>query len=308
MSNTAITQLVTHSGGFHADELLSTTILSRLFPQAEVIRSRAADWIAPATGRIVYDVGRAYDPAMGMFDHHQRPAPLRADGQPYSSFGLIWDWFGRDYLRAQAIPESDIESLHAGFDADFVLPIDLMDNGAIDPSAAGPLAGLTLPVLLESLKPVWDDHSPDAEDRAFAAALPLARSFVEAAIAGAAGKLRAEAIVRDAIARAGDDRILELPGPMPYRSAIDRAGADHFLFVVHPRGTDWALNGIRRDPGSFVQRADLPAAWAGLTDSALEEASGVKGARFCHNARFIAVADSRAAILRMAAIAVAEAT
>jgi uncharacterized UPF0160 family protein len=36
----------------------------------------------------------------------------------------------------------------------------------------------------------------------------------------------------------------------------------------------------------------------------LEDASGVKGAKFCHNARFIAVADTRDAILQMADIAV----
>jgi len=41
-----------------------------------------------------------------------------------------------------------------------------------------------------------------------------------------------------------------------------------------------------------------------LTDAALEEACGVLGAKFCHNARFIAVASSRDAILQMAALAV----
>lgn len=299
--------LVTHSGGFHADELLSSVILTRLFPQARILRSRDPAWITPAPDRIIYDVGRAHDPEAGIFDHHQRPAPLRADGQPFSSFGLIWDRFGRDYLRALAVPEADLEALHAGFDRDFVLPIDLMDNGAIDPSVAGPLADLTLPMLLESLKPVFDDRSPEADDRAFQQALPIARAFVEAAIARKAAKARAASVVTAAIARAGAGRVLELPMGMPFRSAVVAAGADHLLFVVHPRETDWALTGIRLQEDSFEQRADLPAAWAGLTDAALEAASGVPGARFCHNARFIAVADNRTAILRMADLAVAEA-
>jgi uncharacterized UPF0160 family protein len=76
------------------------------------------------------------------------------------------------------------------------------------------------------------------------------------------------------------------------------------LFVINPRGEDWTLNGIKLSNDTFEQRADLPEAWAGLTDGALEEASGVKGAKFCHNARFIAVAESREAILEMAQIAV----
>ncbi|WP_353471276.1 MYG1 family protein [Salipiger sp. H15] len=303
-----ITHLVTHSGGFHADELLSSVILTRLFPAAALLRTRDEAWITPGEGRIIYDVGRDYVHAQGIYDHHQKDAPLREDGQPYSSFGLIWTHFGMDYLRAMAVPEADLEGIHASFDAGFVLPVDLMDNGALSPSEAGPmLSDLTLPMLLESLKPVYDDTAPEAEDAAFAAALQIARAFVEAQVRRKAAKRRAEAQVKAAIETAGAGRVLELPQGMPFRSAVVEAGADHLLFVVHPRGTDWALNGIRKHADGFELRADLPAAWAGLTDAALEEASGVAGAKFCHNGRFIAVAGSRDAILQMAALAVTEA-
>ncbi|MET0747067.1 MAG: MYG1 family protein [Rhizobium sp.] len=297
--------LVTHSGGFHADELLSSVILTRLFPQARIVRSRAPEWIAAGPDRIIYDVGGSYDAAMQIFDHHQRGAPLREDGQPYSSFGLIWKHYGREYLAAAAVPAENIDTIHASFDASFVLPIDLMDNGALSPS--GPLAGLTLPALLEALKPVFDETDPEADDRAFHAALFIARSFVEARIARSAAKLRAEALVHQAIVDAGDGRILELPMGMPFRPAIIKAGAEQLLFVVHPRDKDWCLTGIRRADEGFELRADLPAAWAGLTNGDLEAASGVAGASFCHNGRFIAAAKSREAALAMAGLAVAEA-
>lgn len=300
-----LTYLVTHSGGFHADELLSSAVLTRLYPGAQIIRSRDPAWITPASDRIIYDVGRAYDVPAQIFDHHQRDAPLRADGQPYSSFGLIWQHFGHAYLRDFGIPESDAAQIHQDFDTDFVLPVDLMDNGALNPAAAGPLlADLTLPVLLESLKPVFDDADPAAETRAFHGALAIARAFVEAAIRRKAAKYRAEAMVLQAIAAAGAGQVLELPQGMPFRAAIDKAGADHLLFVIHPRDTDWALTGIRKSASGFEQRADLPASWAGLTDAALEQASGVIGARFCHNGRFIAVAATRDAIVAMARLAV----
>ncbi|MDD9731242.1 MYG1 family protein [Mameliella sp. AT18] len=302
----SITHLVTHSGGFHADELLSSVVLTRLFPAAKLIRSRDPEWISPGADRIVYDVGRAYDPAKGIFDHHQRPNPLREDGQPYSSFGLIWKHFGHDYLRALEVPEADVESLHRAFDQSFVLPIDLMDNGALEPSVAGPLAGMTLPVLLETLKPTFDERGPDLDDRAFLRALDVARTFVEAAVRGKAAKRRAQAIVLAAIESAGTSRILELPMGMPFRAAIEKSGADHLLFVIHPRDNDWALTTIRKSGDTFESRADLPEAWAGLTDAALEAACGVAGARFCHNARFIAVASTREAVLCMAERAVAE--
>lgn len=146
----SIQYLVTHSGGFHADELLSSVILTRLFPDAKIVRSRAPDWITPATDRIIYDVGGAYDANAQIFDHHQRGAPLREDGQPFSSFGLVWKHYGKDYLAVLGIPVGHVDAIHESFDTKFVLPIDLLDNGALSPATAGPLADLTLPSLLEN--------------------------------------------------------------------------------------------------------------------------------------------------------------
>jgi len=299
-----ITQLVTHSGGFHADEMLSTVILTQLFPQAAVLRTRDRDVLKPSLDKIIYDVGGDFNADAQIFDHHQRPNPLREDGQPYSSFGLIWAHYGRDYLAAKGVPAEDIDAIHLKFDTSFVLPIDLLDNGAMEPSVAGPLSNMTLPSLLGSLKPVFDDALPSADDDAFFAALPIARTFIEAAVRNQAAKARASSIVAKAIEAAGASAILELPMGMPYGGVLDKSGADHIMFVVNPRGAEWTLNGIKLSSDTFEQRADLPAAWAGLSDAALEEASGVKGAKFCHNARFLAVADSRDAIIKMAKIAV----
>lgn len=303
----SIAYLVTHSGGFHADELLSSVILTRLYPEAELRRSRDRQWITPASDRIIYDVGGDFDSEAQIFDHHQRPSPLREDGQPFSSFGLIWAHYGRAYLAAMAVPEQDIDAIHSKFDTKFVLPVDLLDNGAIEPSVAGPLSVLTLPALLGSLKPVFDDTNPTADDDAFFAALPIVSTLIEAQIRNMTAKARARSIVFDAIEAAGTSAILELPMGMPYGAALDDSGADHILFVVCPRGDDWTLGGIKLSNDTFEQRADLPAAWAGLTDAALEAACGVAGAKFCHNARFIAVASTREAILEMAEIAVKEA-
>lgn len=298
--------LVTHSGGFHADELFSTVILTRLFPAAVLVRSRAADWITPGPDRIVYDVGGRFDPESRIFDHHQREAPLREDGTPLSSFGLIWRAFGHDYLRSFDIPEAHLDTVHAAFDDGFVRPVDLVDNGVA--SATGPLAAMSLPALLETLKPVFDDSDPEAETRSFHAALAIARSFAEARIARSAAKLRAEVLVEAAIRAAGAGRVLELPMGMPFRPTVVKMGAAHLLFVITPRdGGDWTIGTIRAEEEGFATRADLPAAWAGLTGEALEAASGVPGAIFCHKGRFIAAARSREAALALAKIAVREA-
>lgn len=197
--------------------------------------------------------------------------------------------------------------MHAAFDASFVLPVDLVDNGALSPDGVGLLAGLTLPSLLETLKPVFDEPDPEATDRAFHAAMAIAGSFVEAKIGGIHAKLRAEALVLQAIETVGEGRVLELPTGMPFRPAIVKSGADHLLFVVHPREADWCLTGIRRAEQGFELRADLPAAWAGLSGRDLEMATGVEGANFCHNGRFIAVARTREAALALADLAVEDA-
>ncbi len=65
---------------------------------------------------------------------------------------------------------------------------------------------------------------------------------------------------------------------MPFRPAIVKAGADHLLFVVHPREKDWCVTGYSPRGRGFELRADLPAAWAGLTNRDLEATCGVEGA------------------------------
>ncbi|MGO7515438.1 MYG1 family protein, partial [Rhizobium ruizarguesonis] len=52
---------------------------------------------------------------------------------------------------------------------------------------------------------------------------------------------------------------------------------------------------------------DLPVAWAGLTNGALEAVCDIEGASFFHNGRFIAAARTREAALSMAELAVKEA-
>lgn len=71
----------------------------------------------------------------GIFDHHQRGAPEREDGQAYSSFGLIWRHFGLDYLRASGVPDAHLETVHGSFDKGFVLPVDMVDTGTLSPAA-----------------------------------------------------------------------------------------------------------------------------------------------------------------------------
>ena len=130
----------------------------------------------------------------------------------------------------------------------------LLGEGAVTVIDPGPADPVHLAAILAALAPgerivqilvthAHKDHSPLARPLAeasgapvlaFGDALVIARAFVEAAVNGKAAKRRAEAIVAQAITPAGPARILELPLGMPFRAAVENAGADHLLFVVHP--------------------------------------------------------------------------
>jgi len=83
---------------------------------------RSRDETVIATGDIVYDVGKIFDPIHGRFDHHQAQAGTRGNGIIYSAFGLLWREYGVRFC------EGD-EQLAKAIDEKLVTPIDAIDNG-----------------------------------------------------------------------------------------------------------------------------------------------------------------------------------
>jgi uncharacterized UPF0160 family protein len=305
VSEFLVQRLITHDGTFHADEVLATALLSSLFPGSEVVRTRDPSLIrVPSPDTIIYDVGGAYDPDLNLFDHHQPGAPTREHGSPYSAFGLVWAHYGKDYLIDIGVDPDLVDGVHVSVDRSLVLGIDLLDNGALDPSGLGPAAGMTLPSLIHDLNPPYD--APDGAEQAwFEVAVRMTAEVLDARARSAEASLRARREVLDAIEEAGDGPVLELARGAPFNGAIREAGADHLLLVVHPRKTDWVVSTVSVEPGSYVRRLDLPAAWAGLEGEALATVTGVPDAVFCHRARFMAVAGSRDGAMRLAELALA---
>ena len=82
--------------------------------------------------------------------------------------------------------------------------------------------------------------------------------------------------------------------------------APQALFVIYPKRQGFGLETVPRELGSFDNRRDLPAAWAGLAGDELVAATGVPDALFCHAKRFLVVARSREGIGRLAALALSE--
>lgn len=114
---------ITHASRFHADDILSAALLkiSGVISDVSVIRRVA---------RVPDDFkGLAFDIGGGEFDHHQHDARIRANGNKYAAFGLLWDAIGAEYIAYKY--QTDMQTAAAAaekFDADFVAPMDLSDN------------------------------------------------------------------------------------------------------------------------------------------------------------------------------------
>jgi uncharacterized UPF0160 family protein len=290
-------KVATHPGNFHADDVFAVAVLGLAAGPLEIVRTRDKELIAASDVRI--DLGGRSDPASGDFDHHQKEgAGERANGVRYASFGLVWRHYGPELAGSAEAAAAIDERLVQGVDAN--------DTGqTITELLVDGIQPMTVSGVIAAMNPVWDEQlTPDEEDALFEQAVAVATRIVEREIAGAAAHRRAQQLVQDAIGRASDSRIIELDSNMPWREAVV-SGAPDALFVMYPKSDGWGLQAVPRELGSFDNRKDMPAEWAGRSGAELAAATGVEDAIFCHTARFYASAASREGITALAEQAVA---
>jgi uncharacterized UPF0160 family protein len=291
--------IATHDGSFHADEVFAIATLELLGDPVEVVRTRDRAAVGEADVRV--DVGFRNDASTGDFDHHQRDFDAARDnGVRYASFGLVWREFGA------RVCDGD-QNVAAAVDETLVQPVDANDTGQqlTQPLIDG-VRPMTVNAIIGGFNIRWDETvTPEQERERFDAAVALARDILSREVASAASGRRSRHIVREAIAAAADPRLVELPVNAPWKHVLVPETADA-LFVLYPKRQGFGLEAVPREPGSFENRRDLPAAWGGLEGADLVAATGVEDAVFCHAKRFLAVAGSRAGIRRLAELALAE--
>lgn len=291
-------RVATHSGTFHADDVFAYSIL-KAATGGEVSLTRTRDGAVLATADVVFDVGGVFDPAARRYDHHMRDKPLREDGAPYSSAGLVWRDFGIEAVRSllPGAGDGDAAFVWTAVDGGLIRDVDLMDNGATTPMPGH------FSILVEAWNPTFAEDGRD-ETEAFLAAADLAAAVLARACARAHADVLARQEVACAARRAGDPAILLLDRRVPWEEAVFALGLDRLLYVVRPAGAAWTCNAVPPEKGSFAQRRPLPDAWAGLRDDALAAVSGVGDATFCHPARFVCGAKTREGALALARAAV----
>ena len=293
--------LVTHDGKFHCDEVFAYAVLRLslgLRPDNHrLIRTRDPAVISAAD--IVWDVGSRHDPAASRFDHHQRGAPSRPDGTPFSAARLVWQVHGEGAIGAicqggRCDPLAGrIASL---IDDTIVRSIDLIDNGVVAESSPVALSGL-----IDDLNPAWDSpRDPAHVDRCFLVAADLASDVLRRRVDVICARFRAEAEVIEALGRRDDPRILVLERGLPWKAIVHDKAPEVAFCVAPSQNGNWTVYTVSTAPEELDQRVPLPAAWAGLEGDALVRASGVSDAVFVHLRRFMGAARSREGALAMA--------
>jgi len=281
--------IATHNGNFHADDVFSIAALKCIFPSFKLIRTRDLEVIGKAD--IVIDVGGEYDADTGRFDHHQRGgAGERENGIPFSSFGLIWQKYGLEICQGN-------QEVANSVDSGLVSTIDAIDCGHVE----GVAQGISLSQTISMFNPTWQEESDF--DSCFDEAVEFASRVLTRFIASANGGISAKDIVAKAIDNAEDARVIVLEKYTPWKRTVHALSAEA-LYMVYPSPSgQWRIQTVPVELGSFEDRKPLPKQWAGLSDKALKDVTGIDDAMFCHNGLFIAGAESFESTMKMASIA-----
>ena len=317
------THLITHSGTFHADDVLAYTVLKDLFPEAKLVRTRdekvlQAGKDSNTVGNkncIIFDVGGEHNIHRDLFDHHQANAPMRQDGTPFSSFGMIWNRYGSEWVHKKlntdlAHNRKIVQNLNAGF----VANIDRQDSGHGAPTLPTDLSAMiarfNLPAIDKNGNPI--KHEDKDIDQAFVRASTWAKPILMQAAVEAQQEAVVETLLENTIQSRKNpkDPILILDQNLPWeRSIFNVQGHEHIAFVLTPsREGDWGVQSIAESKGSFIPKHPFPKTWAGLRNEDLEKVSGMKGAVFCHKGLYFAVHNTQEGAKNMAKTALGKGT
>lgn len=295
-------KLVTHDGGFHADDVFAaaTLILYFRLNKRGVSVSRTRDTDAIRKADIVFDVGGVYDQEKNRFDHHQEGgAGVRESGVPYAAFGLVWLKYGA----AVAGGEKNAKEI----DKYFVQNIDAVDNGVDTYSSVREdLKPITIQNLFGSFVPTWlEDQS--SVDKSFDRVVLFAVKVLERKIAETKAAILLNQTVKQTYERAGDKKVIVLNEPFGRVGIVGSLSAySDVLYAVYPQGDrkSWRLVALRDDLGSFKNRKSLPESWRGKGGEELQSITGVDDAKFVHNSGFLAGAKTREGALALAELAI----
>ena len=159
----------------------------------------------------------------GEFDHHQKNRNgKRKNGIYYSSIGLLWRKFGKEYLKQLEV--KNIDKTFEYIDQELIQYIDATDNMQLEY-----LENKIMPDFIKLCNPEWNENI--AEDEAFINALKLADEFWKIYIKHAIAEVEAIEIILERIDNCKESYLI-FNVEMPYRKAMKYIKNDKVKYII----------------------------------------------------------------------------
>ena len=280
---------IMHSGTMHTDEVFATAFLDLYKKDITLIRLPQIDIDKIEKDVLVYDIGR------GKYDHHQDDAKTRENGIKYSSFGLLFQEFGKEYLKQLKI--EDIEEVFNTIDKELVEGIDAVDNGVF-PEINANFKVKTLDDIIKACNPSFGSNQDENEQ--FIKAVGIAKIIFQEIIHNIVGKVKAKKIILQKL-KVTEKDYLELEEYIPYEETIlKNEEGNHILFALYPSNRGgWGIKTIKKSAEDKTDRLSFPENWAGLENKELEKITGIKDVTFCHSGRFLMTCKTKEAAYKV---------
>lgn len=159
----------------------------------------------------------------GEFDHHQKNRNgQRENGIYYSSIGLLWKKFGKEYLKKLKV--KSIDKTFEYIDKELIQYIDATDNMQNEY-----LDNKISPDFIKLCNPEWNENI--SEEEAFINALKLADSFWKVYIKHAIAEVEAIEIILKKIEKCKECYLI-FDMEMPYRKAMRYTNNDNVKYII----------------------------------------------------------------------------
>ncbi len=294
-------RLITHNGGFHADDVTAYAILQLVLNKRgddyELTRTRDEDIIA--TGDIVFDVGNVYDASLNRYDHHQvGRAGSRENGIHYAAAGLVWKHFGRELC--------DSEQVWFDIDKNIISPVDAGDNGQkiVKEFAFTDIGTGSFSSFIGAFDTVSSEqNNPENSYNTFIEISNITALLLKKYIQSQNNLEKIYAEVFELYEKSLDKSILLVNKNIPRRVIVRISELLEPLFIIYPdgEGTMWKAEIIRKNLETFEARVPFPPQWAGLRDEELQQVCHVPDALFAHPGQFLIGARSLEGVQTMVA-------
>jgi uncharacterized UPF0160 family protein len=291
-----IKTLGTHSGKFHADDVMATAMLRLLLGNIKVTRTRDEN--------ILRKLDLVYDISLGEFDHHQLNKEIRENNIPYAACGLIWREFGSRIIQKfdSQLEENDIISIFDSVDKNLVQGIDATDNG-IDIKSEIKVTSIS--DIIQNFNPTWDSNDPI--DEAFEEAVQYATEVIKRIISRQVSVIKARVIVNEAFQNRNINEIMVLKNGCPWLQQLLKIDLNNeVLFVISPDETnvEYKIQSVKKNVDTFEARKDILESIRGKSSEEINSIIKIDDAIFCHKAGFIASTKSMESALKIAKLSV----